>query len=163
MAWTLFAISRYPEMESRIVAELEYLGLLASPWDPKPRELRLEDLSKLTYLNAVIKESMRYHQVHNPAPVAPLLRQTCLNRPPCHVVSRDSISEAPCCIAEADLSDPPCMWYHVAPCALLALRGRMLGPLHKIQGSPGSPGPKGSRDYGGYVGLRASAEDSVVC
>eukprot|EP00884_Botryococcus_braunii_P023099 jgi/Botrbrau1/9473/Bobra.0252s0092.2 len=61
IAWTLFAISRYPEIEARITAELDAAGLLASPIEPKPREPQVEDLYKLPFLDAVIKESMRYH------------------------------------------------------------------------------------------------------
>eukprot|EP00884_Botryococcus_braunii_P023100 jgi/Botrbrau1/9474/Bobra.0252s0093.1 len=63
IAWTLFAISRNPEIEARITAELDAAGLLASPIEPDPRELQLEDLYKLPYLDAVIKESMRYYLV----------------------------------------------------------------------------------------------------
>ncbi len=35
--------------------ELDSLGLLATESRPQPRELQYEDLSKLTYLNLVIK------------------------------------------------------------------------------------------------------------
>eukprot|EP00884_Botryococcus_braunii_P008647 jgi/Botrbrau1/17784/Bobra.0127s0037.2 len=63
IAWTLFAIARYPEIEARIMAELDGLGLLATPIEPQPREMRLDDLSRLPYLDAVIKESMRYYMV----------------------------------------------------------------------------------------------------
>jgi hypothetical protein len=70
MAWCLFAIATRPEVESRIVKELDSLGLLASPLNPNPRDLTLEDLPKLVYLNAVIKETMRYHTVSSFAPVS---------------------------------------------------------------------------------------------
>jgi cytochrome P450 len=62
-AWTLFMISRYPEIEARVVAELDSLGLLASPLKPNPRELCPDELTRLPYLTAVIKETSRYHQV----------------------------------------------------------------------------------------------------
>ena len=42
-------------MEAKITEELASLGLLATPERPKPRPLEWEDLSKLVYLNAVIK------------------------------------------------------------------------------------------------------------
>jgi hypothetical protein len=42
-------------MEAKIVEELRSLGLLATPEQPQPRPLLPEDLSKLTYLNLVIK------------------------------------------------------------------------------------------------------------
>lgn len=48
-------MSQHPEIEARIVEELERLGLLATPDKPQPRALQYEDLSKLTYLNLVIK------------------------------------------------------------------------------------------------------------
>lgn len=38
-----------------MLAELDSLGLLASPSNPHPRRLQWEDLSRLTYLNAAIK------------------------------------------------------------------------------------------------------------
>jgi cytochrome P450 len=66
VAWTLFAVSKYPEVEARITAELDSLGLLASPAQPSPRELELDDLHKLPYLDAVIKESMRLYHVGAP-------------------------------------------------------------------------------------------------
>ncbi|KAK9916023.1 hypothetical protein WJX75_007417 [Coccomyxa subellipsoidea] len=58
-SWTLYAISQDADVEAKITEELASLGLLATPERPKPRPLEWEDLSKLVYLNAVIKESMR--------------------------------------------------------------------------------------------------------
>jgi hypothetical protein len=48
-------VSQNPQIEAKIVQELGSLGLLATKSNPKPRELQYEDLSKLTYLNMVIK------------------------------------------------------------------------------------------------------------
>ncbi|KAK9819693.1 hypothetical protein WJX72_001295 [[Myrmecia] bisecta] len=58
-AWILFLLSQHPDKEAKIVAELDAAGLLASKRQPQPRELVYEDLSKLTYLNAAIKEGLR--------------------------------------------------------------------------------------------------------
>ena len=44
-----------PEVEAKIVAELDEMGLLASHEHPTPRALEWEDLSKLGYLSCVIK------------------------------------------------------------------------------------------------------------
>ena len=54
-SWTLYLISQHPEVEAKLVAELEQAGLLATPQQPEPRALQYADLSKLTYLNMVIK------------------------------------------------------------------------------------------------------------
>ncbi len=59
----MFAISTNPEVEERVVAELDTLGLLAKPGYPEPRSLEVSDLGKLPYLNATIKEAMRLHTV----------------------------------------------------------------------------------------------------
>lgn len=48
-------MSQHPEIEAKIVDELDGLGLLATSDKPQPRALQYEDLSKLTYLNLVIK------------------------------------------------------------------------------------------------------------
>ena len=50
-----FCVSQNPQIEAKIVQELDSLGLLATSSNPQPRELQHEDLSKLTYLNMVIK------------------------------------------------------------------------------------------------------------
>eukprot|EP00884_Botryococcus_braunii_P020300 jgi/Botrbrau1/6954/Bobra.0215s0031.1 len=63
ISWTLFLISRYPEIEARVMDELDSLGLLATKANPTPRDFTPDDLSQLPYLDAVIKESMRYMQV----------------------------------------------------------------------------------------------------
>ncbi|GAB4815786.1 hypothetical protein N2152v2_002832 [Parachlorella kessleri] len=59
MAWTLYLLSRHPEAEARVCQELEEYGLLASPANPTPRLVEYEDLSKLVFLSACVKESMR--------------------------------------------------------------------------------------------------------
>ena len=50
-----YCISQNPHIEAKIVEELDSLGLLATESRPKPRELTYGDLSKLTYINLVIK------------------------------------------------------------------------------------------------------------
>ncbi|CAL8468775.1 g8316 [Coccomyxa elongata] len=59
IANTLYLISQHPEVEAKVTAELDSLGLLVGPSRPEPREMEYADLSKLTYLSAAIKESMR--------------------------------------------------------------------------------------------------------
>ena len=48
-------ISQHPEVEAKVLKELEELQLLASPEHPAPRQLEFTDLSKLTYLTCCIK------------------------------------------------------------------------------------------------------------
>ncbi|KAK9827618.1 hypothetical protein WJX81_006830 [Elliptochloris bilobata] len=60
-AWTLYLLSQYPEVEARVVAELDALELLVTPARPQPRELEWADLGRLTYLQAVIKEVLRMY------------------------------------------------------------------------------------------------------
>mmetsp|Transcript_30318 Transcript_30318/g.67212 ORF Transcript_30318/g.67212 Transcript_30318/m.67212 type:complete len:507 (+) Transcript_30318:261-1781(+) len=55
----LVLLANHPEVMSKVEAELEGLGLLAGPGRPSPRELVWEDVSRLTYLAAVIKEGLR--------------------------------------------------------------------------------------------------------
>ncbi|EFN57493.1 hypothetical protein CHLNCDRAFT_34731 [Chlorella variabilis] len=59
MTWTLYLVAQHPEVEARLCAELDALGLLATPQRPEPRMVEVEDLSRLVYLAAVVKESMR--------------------------------------------------------------------------------------------------------
>ena len=51
------------QVEQKIAAELESHGLLATAEQGKPRVPDYADLTKLTYLSCVIKESMRMHTV----------------------------------------------------------------------------------------------------
>ncbi|EIE19314.1 cytochrome P450 [Coccomyxa subellipsoidea C-169] len=62
-AFTLYCVSQHPEVEAKIVEELGNQGLLATADAPQPRPLQYEDLSRLTYLNLVIKEAMRMYPV----------------------------------------------------------------------------------------------------
>ncbi|KAK9915327.1 hypothetical protein WJX75_007673 [Coccomyxa subellipsoidea] len=59
IANTLYLISQHPEVEAKITAELDSLGFLVGPTRPVPKKMEYSDLSKLTYLSAAIKESMR--------------------------------------------------------------------------------------------------------
>lgn len=53
----LYLVSQHPEVEAKICAELDEHGLLATPSRPNPRKVTYEDLSKLSYLDMVIKVS----------------------------------------------------------------------------------------------------------
>ena len=50
-----FMITQHPEVEKKVLAELDALGLLVTPERPNPRQLEWDDLGKLTYTNACIK------------------------------------------------------------------------------------------------------------
>lgn len=50
-----YLLSQHPEVEARVVAELDALELLVTLSRPAPRELEWADLGRLTYLQAVIK------------------------------------------------------------------------------------------------------------
>ena len=50
-----YLLSQHPEVEAKLVAELEHHGLLASPVCPKPHALVYADLKELVYLQAIIK------------------------------------------------------------------------------------------------------------
>ena len=54
-AWVVYCVSQAPKVEAKIVEELRSLDLLATPAQPAPRPIQWEDVSKLTYLNNVIK------------------------------------------------------------------------------------------------------------
>eukprot|EP00884_Botryococcus_braunii_P001263 jgi/Botrbrau1/11137/Bobra.331_1s0007.1 len=63
LAWVLYCLSQHREVEAKLVDELAALGLLASSGNPKPRQVEWEDLPKLVYLEAVIKEALRFYTV----------------------------------------------------------------------------------------------------
>ena len=53
--WILYLLSQHPEVEARLVQELDGMGLLATPDRPNPRPVAPADLGRLTYLQAIIK------------------------------------------------------------------------------------------------------------
>ena len=50
-----YLVSQHPEVEARLVAELDQAGLLVTKERPHPRGMVYGDLSSLTYLNWVCK------------------------------------------------------------------------------------------------------------
>lgn len=52
-----FLVSQHPEVENKIIAELDSLGLSITAERPHPRKMTFADLGKLTYLQATIKAS----------------------------------------------------------------------------------------------------------
>ena len=48
-------ISMHPEVEKKVLAELDAHGLLVTQARPKPRPLEWEDLGRLSYMNNCIK------------------------------------------------------------------------------------------------------------
>lgn len=67
IAYALYLVSQYPEAQCRLEAELDAAQLLVTPWRPVPREMAFEDLPRLPYLQAVVREAMRMY------PVAPIV------------------------------------------------------------------------------------------
>lgn len=57
-AWLLYLISQHPEVEDKICAELDQLGLLVTPSRPHPCQVTYDDFSKLVYLEMAIKVSV---------------------------------------------------------------------------------------------------------
>ncbi|EIE21561.1 cytochrome P450 [Coccomyxa subellipsoidea C-169] len=60
-AWTLYALSQHPEVEARVVQQLDALGLLVTPDRHHPRKPEYADIARLTYLKCVIKEVLRMY------------------------------------------------------------------------------------------------------
>ena len=50
-----YLISQHPEVEKKLVEELDKNGFLATAGQPKPVRMQYSDLSKLTYLSWVCK------------------------------------------------------------------------------------------------------------
>jgi hypothetical protein len=50
-----YTSSQHPEVEAKIMAELDSLELAITPQRPSPRPLTYADLPKLAYLQATIK------------------------------------------------------------------------------------------------------------
>ena len=48
-------MSQHAEVEAKAAAELDSLGLLATPQRPRPRAMVYEDLARLQYLSWVVK------------------------------------------------------------------------------------------------------------
>lgn len=60
-----YLLAQHPEVEAKVLAELDAADLLVTPQRPNPRPLEYNDLHKLTYLNAVIKVT-KEERVHRP-------------------------------------------------------------------------------------------------
>lgn len=54
-------ITQHPEVEEKVLAELDAYGLLVTPERPNPRLLEWDDLGKLTYTNNCIKVWACHH------------------------------------------------------------------------------------------------------
>jgi hypothetical protein len=52
-------IAGHPEVQARLAAELDAQGLLATSGNPAPRRPEYNDLAKLPYLDATLRESLR--------------------------------------------------------------------------------------------------------
>lgn len=50
-----FCISQHPEVESKVLAELDGLNLLVKKENPSPREMTFDDLQRLKYTSSAIK------------------------------------------------------------------------------------------------------------
>lgn len=48
-------MTQHPEVEAKVVAELDALELLVTPGRPNPRPVTYTDLGKLEYLQACVK------------------------------------------------------------------------------------------------------------
>lgn len=55
IAWTLYLLAKHPAVQAKLEAELDAAGLLATPARPHPRAFTFADISRLRYLDAVLK------------------------------------------------------------------------------------------------------------
>ncbi|KAK9915097.1 hypothetical protein WJX75_004696 [Coccomyxa subellipsoidea] len=62
-SFTLALLATHPEAQKAVAAELQSAGLLSTPAKRSPRLLNHSDLSRLPYLDAVVRESMRMFPV----------------------------------------------------------------------------------------------------
>lgn len=58
-----FLLSQHPELEAKVLQELQSLGLAASAKNPVSRQLTYADLGELAYLQAVVKVCYPPHAV----------------------------------------------------------------------------------------------------
>eukprot|EP00884_Botryococcus_braunii_P008881 jgi/Botrbrau1/17995/Bobra.0713s0002.1 len=79
IAWTLYNLTQNPEVMRKLEQELDEAGLLVTASRPSPRPLQYTDLSQLTYLNWVLKESMRMSPVIGGGVPRVALRDVTLN------------------------------------------------------------------------------------
>ena len=59
--WALYLLSQHPDVEAKVLAELEAAELLVTPDRPDPRPIEWADLARLVYLQAFIKEVLRLY------------------------------------------------------------------------------------------------------
>ena len=59
ITWTLAALATHPEVQQTLADELTAAGLTPTAAAPVPRAVDWSDVSKLPYLSAVVKESLR--------------------------------------------------------------------------------------------------------
>ena len=55
MAWVLYLLAKHPAAMAKLERELDDAGLLVTPARPRPRPFTFYDISKLPYLDAVLK------------------------------------------------------------------------------------------------------------
>ena len=55
MAWVLYLLAKHPAAMAKLEAELDAAGLLVTPARPRPRPFTFPDISKLPFLDAVLK------------------------------------------------------------------------------------------------------------
>ena len=55
IAWTLYLLAKHPEVMAKLEAELDAAGLLVTPARPRPCPLAFADISKLRYMDCVLK------------------------------------------------------------------------------------------------------------
>ena len=59
--WALYLLSQHPDVEAKVLAELDAAELLVTPDRPDPRPIEWADLARLAYLQAFIKEVLRLY------------------------------------------------------------------------------------------------------